>query len=232
MTVAVKPDSFAWSFSRLHSWQDCPRRYYEKDVLKAWPEVRSAQLELGDAIHIAMAARLKKGIPLPASMQLFEPWIDRLCDPDIPGELLVEDDARFAITRDYKPTPWFSDKVWLRAIADAVKLGPRTALAIDWKTGRSDYVDVLQLTLASLVLLAHFPKISYVRAEFIFLNKDEQIRKDLYRGDMADEWARILPQVKKFEQATLEGDFPPKPGRFCRSWCPVASCEHWGKRYG
>jgi CRISPR/Cas system-associated exonuclease Cas4 (RecB family) len=218
----------AWSYSRLNDFESCPRRYVETKILKKWPEERSAQLELGDEIHAAMAATLQHGTPLPSSFAVFQPWIDSV--NKTPGELLVEERCKFAITRDFKPTPWFSDKVWLRAIGDAVKLDSDVALAVDWKTGKSLNADTLQLSLLSLVLLASFPKLQCVRADFIFLNEDSQITEVIYRDEMADKWAEIIPRVQKLETATREDNFPPRPGRFCQSWCPVQTCEYHGQK--
>jgi CRISPR/Cas system-associated exonuclease Cas4 (RecB family) len=218
----------AWSYSRLNAYESCPRRYLETTVLKKWPEERSAQLELGDDIHRAMAAALN-GTTLPSSFAVFQPWVDRVLKT--PGELLVEERCKFAITRDFKPTPWFAKNVWLRAIGDACKLDDDVALVVDWKTGKSLNADTMQLSLISLVLLASFPKLKCVRADFIFLNEDSQITEVIYRDEAADKWAEIIPRAQKLEAATRTDNFPPKPGRFCASWCPVQSCEFYGKSF-
>ena len=122
-----------------------------------------------------------------------------------------------------------SSKVWLRAIADAVKLDNDVGLLVDWKTGKSTNADQVQLVLTSLVMLMHFPALQCVRSDFVWLQEDDHTTQVLYRNEAPDAWAEILPRVKKLEEATLEENFPPKPGRFCRSWCLVKTCEYWGK---
>lgn len=226
--VKKQAPDFAWSYSKLSGYETCPRRVHETQILKNWPEERSAQLELGDDIHAAMAATLQHGTPLPSSFAVFQPWIDRI--NRTPGELMVEERCKFAITRDFKPTPWFAKNVWLRAIGDAVKLDNDVALVVDFKTGKSSNADTLQLSLVSLVLLATFPKLQCVRADFIFLNEDSQITEVIYRDEMADKWAEIIPRVQKFEAATKNDDFPPKPGYLCKNYCAVKSCEYHGQK--
>jgi len=225
MTI-VNGKEIAFSYSRLKSYEDCPRRYYETQVKRAWPEDRSAQLDWGDAVHKALANALR-GTPLPTEFQIFQSWVDKV--NRTPGELLVEEQCKWAITREFKPVPWFAKSVWLRVVADAVKLDSDVALAIDWKTGKSLNADPVQLTLTSLVLLCLFPQLLAVRSDFIWLQEDSQTTQVLYRHEAPDQWAEIIPRAKLLERATREGDFPPKPNRFCAKYCPVKSCEYWGK---
>lgn len=225
----VEKKPFAWSFSRLKSYEDCPRRYYETQVLKdKWPEKRSPQLDWGDAVHLAMATALKTGQPLPTIFRrLFQKWIDRVNRTQ--GELLIEDDCRWAINRQFKPVPWFAPTVWLRTVADAVVLDEETALVVDWKAGKSINADPVQLILTSLMLMVQFPEVQCVRSDFVWLQEDSQTTQVLYRNEAADQWAEILPRVKLLEHAVATDTFPPKPNRFCRNYCPVRSCEYWGK---
>jgi hypothetical protein len=224
--VAATP--IAWSFSRLKAFEDCPRRYHETQIKKdKWPEKRSAQLDWGDAVHKALATALRDGTPLPTVFRIFQHWIDKV--NRTAGELLVEDDCKWAITRQFEPTPWFAKNVWLRVVADAVKLDNDAALVVDWKAGKSANADPIQLILTSLVMLIMFPELKAVRSDFIWLQEDSQTTQVLYRNEAVDYWAGLLPRVKLLEVATRDNHFPPKPNRFCARYCPVKSCEFWGK---
>jgi hypothetical protein len=218
---------FSWSYSKLKSYEICPRRYHETDVKKAWPQERSQLLDYGDAVHLAMATSLKDGGPLPVMHRLHQHWIDKI--NNTPGELLVEDEAKMACTRDLQPTTYFNNRVWLRTVADAVKLNDDVALIVDFKAGKSLNVDPVQGVLNSLMLFIHFPKLKAVRFDFLWLTEDEQTTQVLYRNEVADQWAQIMPRVRLLEQAAADENFPPKPNRFCAKWCPVRSCEYWGK---
>ena len=218
----------AWSYSKLTSFEVCPRRYYEIDVLKNWPKERSAQLDWGDDVHEAMAKALRTGEPLPLMFQIFQKWIDKI--NAAPGELLIEEQCRWAITRDFVPTTWFSNKVWLRCIADAVKINKDVALVVDWKTGKSRNADPVQLMLTSLMMLIQYPKLQSVRSDFVWLQEDTNTTQVLYRNEAADQWAEIMPRVEKLQLATANEEFPPRPNRFCEKWCPVRTCEYFGTR--
>src|SRR4249920_533800 len=141
--VLAAPKSFSWSFSRLKAYEDCPRRYHETQVKKdesggpLWPEEPSAILMFGDAVHKAMALALRTGQPLPTKYKQFQQWVDKVQRTE--GELLVEDECQWAITREMQPCAWFAKNVWLRTVADAVKIDADgdVALVVDWKTGKS-----------------------------------------------------------------------------------------------
>ena len=218
---------FAWSYSKLHGFEICPRRYHETEIKKAWPKDRSAQLDWGDAVHLAMANALKTGESLPTIFRLFQHWVDKV--NRTPGELLIEDDAKWAINRDFKPVPWFAPNVWLRTVADAVKLDSPAALIVDWKAGKSANADPIQLVLTSLMCLVQFPEVQCVRSDFVWLQEDAQTTQVLYRHEAADQWAEIIPRVQLLQKAHADQNFPPKPNRFCRNYCPVKSCEYWGR---
>jgi PD-(D/E)XK nuclease superfamily len=227
MDVISRSNGFQWSYSKLHAYETCPRRYHETQVKKAWPEEKSDMLTWGDAVHRAMATALRDGTHLPLKFQGYQSWIDKI--GNLPGELMVEDECRWAVSRDLRPTAYFASNVWLRCIADAVKIGGDKSLLIDWKTGKSANADPVQLLLTSLTMLIHFPQLQRVRSYFIWLQEDSHSELCIDRSQCADHWAELMPRVARFEQATVSENYPPTPNRFCRSWCPIRSCEYWGK---
>ena len=227
------PKSFSWSFSRLKAFEDCPRRYHETQVKKdadgkpLWPEEPSEILKFGDEVHVAMAHALRTNTPLPTKFHIFQRWVDKVARTE--GELLVENECQWAITRDMTPTAWFAKDVWLRTVADAVKLDDNVALVVDWKTGKSLNGDPIQLMLTSLMAFLQFPRLEVVRSDFIWLQENTQTTQVLYRKECAEQWAHLMPRVTRLENATIKDNFPPQPNRFCRRWCAVKSCEYNGK---
>jgi len=225
--------NFAWSYSRLKAFEDCPRRYHETQVKKddngrpLWPEEPSDILIFGDAVHKAMAEALKTGTPLPTKYKIFQEWVDKVARTE--GELLVEGECQWAVNSDLKPVAWFAKDVWLRCIADAVKLDQPVALVVDWKTGKSLNGDPVQLLLTSLMMFLQFPDLQCVRSDFVWLQEGSQTTQVVYKHECADHWAQLMPRVKRLQTATINDSFPPIPNRFCRSWCPVKSCEYNGK---
>src|SRR5262245_21588970 len=98
-TTAPKQKAFSWSPSKLKNFEDCPRRYFEVDVLKKYPaQERSEHLIWGDAVHAAMANRLRDGTPLPDDMD-FEKWIEKVLRT--PGKMYIEEQAKLSITREF-----------------------------------------------------------------------------------------------------------------------------------
>src|ERR1700751_254121 len=98
------------SYSKLKSFEDCPRRYYETSVLKNYKEDKSELQAWGDAVHQAMAKALRGDAPLPAMFHIYQKWIDKV--QRMGGELMVEDECRLAINRNKLPTEWFAPDVW------------------------------------------------------------------------------------------------------------------------
>jgi hypothetical protein len=226
--TAAPPKGFSWSFSRLKAFEDCPRRYYETQVLKnKWPEERSEQLSWGDAVHAAMADSLRTKKPLPLAYRPYQEWIDKVNRTK--GEQLIESECRWAITREFKPTAWFANTVWMRSMADVAKVDDIAALIVDWKTGKSKNADEVQLEMMALMAFIHYPSIQRVRADFVWLQEDTNTSIVLDRHEAPDKWAEIMPRVERLQRATEANLFPPKPGNFCRSWCSVKSCEYNGR---
>jgi RecB family exonuclease len=221
--------AFAFSYSRLKAFEDCPRRYHETMVLKKWQE-QSDLLDEGDRVHKALAKALMDGTPLPLKYRLYQRWVDLI--DRTKGELLVEDEARWAINRDFAPVPWFAPDTWARAIADAVKYDPPELHIVDWKTGKSRNVDPVQLVLTSLMALLHFPEIQLVKSYFVWLNEGRATAQMINREEAPELWAAIVSRVKRLEKASEANEFPPIPGNFCDKWCPCRSCEHNGAYEG
>jgi PD-(D/E)XK nuclease superfamily len=220
----LKP--FAWSYSKLKAYEDCPRRHYETNIAKNYTDTTVDQT-WGNAVHAAIAQALRDGTDLPTKFHICQKWVDKV--RRVKGELLIESDCEWAINRKFQPVAWFAKDVWLRCIADAVKLNPPAAMVVDWKAGKSANVDPVQLLLTSLMMLIQFPKLDRVVSLFVWLKEDYKTVQTVYRNEAADHWASILPRVERLQEATMQSNFPPQPGRLCRKYCPVASCEFWGK---
>jgi hypothetical protein len=223
----AQPKPFAWSYSRLKAFEDCPRRYHETQILKNYTDTTNDQ-SWGDAVHAAMAQALRDGTDLPAKFHICQKWVDEVREVRA-GEMLIEDDCQWAIDRDFKPTAWFSKSVWLRCIADVVLLNYPVGMVVDWKAGKSANVDPIQLMLTSLMMLIQFPRLNRVVSIFAWLKEDYRTVQRLDRKDAADQWALLMPRVERLRQATLQTNFPPQRGRFCKNWCPVTSCEYHGR---
>lgn len=215
--------AWAGSYSRLKNYETCPKRHYEVDIAKHFKD-DTEQLDWGNRVHKAMADAVSGKSPLPSEMKDYQKWIDRYRGGK--GEILVE--QKYALTRDFQATEYFSPRVWWRAIGDLVKIDGPVALGADWKTGKVLH-DAPQLMLLAACIFAHHPQVQRVKTEFVWL-KDDCTTPELFtRESIVNEWAHVLPRIKALEQASITMDFPPKPGRLCKRHCPVLSCPFYGK---
>jgi len=220
----ASPKEWAWSYSKLKNFEECPKRMYETDIAKSVKDTGGEALDWGNAVHKALAKRLKHQVPLPATMQKYEYWADRVDRGT--GKLLVE--QKYAITRDFRPTPYFADDVWYRGIGDVVRLDGRVGLVLDWKTGKV-LEDSVQLMLMAQCLFSHFPDLTHVRSSFVWLKEECETPELLTRKEVADQWVGLAGRVNALENAAKTMTYPPKPGRLCMSYCGVEACPFWKK---
>jgi hypothetical protein len=227
---------FAWSYSKLKNFDSCPRRYYEVDVIKAWPQPKTPDLERGDALHAAMAKRVKLGTALPMEFSYMEPWAEKLTKVISPAQAIAVE-LKLAATKDMKPTSYFAKNVWLRGVIDYIQLSPlhsngdykQLASIIDYKTGKPRE-DETQLALNACLVFAHYPDVVGASTSFLWTEYNDTMHVTFKRKDAKDIWENVKPRVAKLEQATIEGEFPPTKNYLCREYCPVLSCEFNGKR--
>lgn len=224
MNAPAKP--FAFSYSKLKNYETCPQRHYQVDVLKNFND-ESEALTHGNNVHKALADYVSKGTDLGPFLE-YKSWADRVKGGQY-DQLLVE--QQYAIKADFSPTSWFGKEAWYRGIADVVKIagGGTVALAVDWKTGKITE-DSVQLALMAQCLFSHFPKLQFVRTEFVWLKEDATTREDFQRSDMEKLWVGLMPRVLALKEAYETKAYPPKPGFLCQRYCPVKSCDYNGKR--
>jgi hypothetical protein len=230
-TTVVTPDTphtfkgFTWSYSALKNYEACPRRYNEINVTKRVKEEESEHMRWGNAVHKAFENRVRHGTTLPLGMGMHEPFMRKLANA--PGQVYAE--QKLGITSEFKPSTFFGKQVWYRGIVDYANVRDTgLAILVDYKTGRPA-TDTTQLQLNAAMIFAHDKKVDRIRAALLFVGHEEVEKAEFMREDLTEIWSGILPRVAKLVQAQKEQHYPPKPGPFCRKWCPVASCPFHGK---
>lgn len=217
--------SFAWSFSSLTQFRNCPKQYQEIRVLRNFKEEKDATSIWGDRVHKAFATSLTTGVPLPAEMDVWQSIVNQFSK--IKGRGLFENEL--ALTRAFTPCEWFGPDVWVRGIIDALWIDGPVAKAVDWKTGRrkpnSD-----QLALFALLVFHTFPEVQEVRTMFVWLKTGQKDDETFKREDIATIWQPLLIDVKRLENAHTTGTWIPKTSGLCSQWCSVLTCQFNGKR--
>jgi hypothetical protein len=217
--------AFSWSYSKLNSYEKCPKRHYEVDLAKNYADQQGEALLYGNKVHQVLAAHLGQGTPLPPEMLAYQTWADKVRNGT--GQLLVE--QKYAINRAFGKTSWFAPDAWFRGIGDVVRLNAPAALVLDWKTGKI-LEDSVQLALMAQIIFSHYPEIMIVRSEFVWLKEDCQTSEMYTRDDMVALWPALLERVDSMEQSSISLNYPPNPGcNLCRNWCPVTSCVYHKK---
>lgn len=224
VTTRSKPKAFSWSYSKLKNFESCPKRHWHIDINRDIKEETSENLAWGNMVHEALAKRVAKNTPLPKGMEPYEKWAVRLTAS--PGTILVE--QKLAINKEFGGTSWFGDDAWYRGIGDVIKIVGRVALIVDYKTGKI-LEDGSQLALMAACVFAHYPEVSRVRSEFIWLKEDATTRADFDRNNMAEFWKSVWPRIEALKHAADTLTYPPKPGPLCKRWCPVKVCPHYGE---
>ncbi len=210
----------------LKNFETCAKRYYHYNVAKDVVEPESQQLRDGKVLH----ARFEQFIKDPAATSMgigFDrhlPMLRRF--RDAPGETAGE--QKLAVTADFQPSAFFGRRVWLRAVADALKVLDGKAIIVDWKDGKPRS-ETTQLQILAAAVFVNFPTVQRVRAALIFVNYDDVVREEYVREDQAEIWAELLPRVRAMDRARRDQEFPPKPSGLCRSYCAVTSCPFHGK---
>ena len=217
-----------WSFSRLKSFETCPKQFYHVTVLGEYPVVQTDAMTYGTAMHKAAEDYVGENKPLPDEFMFVKGTLDELLD--IRGTKLTE--QRLGLTRDLKPCGFKDKDVWFRGIVDLAiidTLGER-AWIVDYKTGKSTkYADKGQLELMALSIFKKFPNIKHINAALLFVVANEMIEDEYKIESSFDLWGKWLKKYARMEKAYETDVWNPRPSGLCYHHCPVLECVHNGR---
>ena len=221
-----KAKQTAWSFSRLNSYETCPKKFWHESVRKDVPFEESEAMRYGKLVHKALELRVGKGKPMPLNLRYLEKYAKALADSA--GDKLTE--QQLAIDADFNPCGWFDKQTWCRAILDLAIVNGTHAVVFDYKTGKISS-DFTQLRLAAVLLMLHMPELQTAELAYLW-TKDKKITRyedKLTRDDIKTVVLELMPRIKKYERAHRMESFPARPGFLCKNWCPVTKCPHHGE---
>jgi hypothetical protein len=221
---------FSWSWSKLKNFRACPKRHYEIDLAKNIKELPSDALRWGDMFHDAMAKRIAKGTELPPSLPWYDGWAGWMRNHKDDGAA-VQTELRLAMDDQFQPTEWFDPRTWVRGIVDVLYIAPwiKQATALDWKTGKEIKPEFEQLGITASLLFAHHKDIDTVNTVYMWSAHDTDTIETYKREEMTPLWNKLMPEVKRMEEAARTMTYPPKPSGLCIKYCPVSSCPYHGK---
>ena len=215
-----------WSYSSLSAFETCPRRFKLTRLDKKVVEPQTEATLHGNLVHKALELATKGTQQLPEKYGQYQPIIDRVTAR--PGKRLVE--FKFGLTKNLRPAEFFGKDVWVRGVIDFGLLTTKTAVALDWKTGKPKS-DADQLKLFAGVMLRTYPYLEAVKTGYVWLAYNKVDTQTFKQADAPEIWGEFAVRVHRMELALKNDDFPPRPSGLCASWCPVGRklCEFCGK---
>ena len=216
--------AFAWSYSALTRFENCPKQYYEINLTKNFKDEDSEFAAEGKLIHDSMFNRVLKNTPLPLQLRPFEATAAKFAAAD--GEKHGE--MKLALNRDFQPRDFFAPDVYVRVVVDLLIIRGTQAIIVDWKTGKPKD-DFTQLKLTAAVLKHYMPELDFFKLLFVWLKHNKVSPKTATNSKLTETWNELLPRVGKIEEAIKTTSFPAKPSGLCK-WCPVRTCPHFGER--
>lgn len=224
--------SFAWSYSALTAFEQCPRKFAMTRVFKTIKEPEGEAMIYGQRVHKSLENRVKGGILLPDDIKHLEPTVAKLMTV---GRCLPEE--RYALDRSYRLTGYFDKpqtpedrRVWLRIVIDLQVMlpDPRYALLVDYKTGKvKDDLD--QLELFSATMFTMYPQLQECRTGYLWTAQNQMSSRTFNRDEAPIIWRKFIPRVQRLEEAYKTNNWPPNPSGLCRQHCGVMTCEYHGK---
>lgn len=218
----------SWSFSRIKSFEQCPKQFYHLKVVKDYVEPETKAMFYGTSFHTAAEEYVRDGAELPPQFAYAQDVLDSLNNKE--GDKLCE--YRMGLTKDLFPCKFYADNVWWRGIVDLAILDKPKKLAwvIDYKTGKNTrYADKGQLELMALAMFKHFPNIETIRGGLLFVVANELIT-ETYTADMQGAmWDKWLADHKQMEIAFANDVWNPNPSGLCKRHCVVEECVYNGR---
>ena len=217
-----------WSFSRIKSFEQCPKKFYHLKIAKDYSESETEAMLYGTVAHEAAELYIRDGKPLPEAFKYMEPTLKVLSE--MQGEKLCE--YEMGLTENLEPCGFKDENVWFRGIADLVILDRenKKAKVIDYKTGKSaKYAGKGQLELMALALFKHFPEIEIVKAGLLFTVANKFITDTYYKEHEQKLWRKWLSDYGQMEAAFKNDVWNAHPSGLCRRHCVVTECPHNGR---
>jgi|TARA_B110000503_G_C7070643_1_gene380719 CRISPR/Cas system-associated exonuclease Cas4 (RecB family) len=217
-----------WSFSKIKSFEQCPKKFYHLKVLKNYRESETEAMLYGTAVHLAAEEYIRDGTPLPEKYSYCKDVLDSLNAKA--GEKICE--LEMGLTEDLEPCGFRDDAVWWRGIADLVILNrdTKTAWIIDYKTSKNTrYADKGQLELMALAVFKHYPEIEHVKGGLVFVVCGELVTGNYEKSEEPTLWAKWLSDYSRMEKAFEKDVWNAHQSGLCRRHCIVTECVHNGR---
>ena len=206
-----------WSYSRLGTYESCPKKAYYRYIEKI-PEEQHPAAERGIKIH-GLAEQYIKGEleEMPKELYLFYEGFEQLREDYKKGDVCVEE--RWAFNLSWEKSNWDSEDTWGRYIIDAFVKQGAYAKIIDFKTGRfkghnEGYKN--QCTLYACCIFNRFPDVEKIDTELWYLDHHKITRYNFERSELQ----KIQDDFhKRGLKMTTDIEFNTTPSEFACRFC-------------
>ena len=223
-----QPSIKTWSFSRLSVFEQCKFRaklaYIDKipEPPRELPPGKTEHAnDRGTRIHegAELFVKNENRIELLPELNHFKPELERLRELYQQGKVSLE--GEWALDRLWRPVGWNAPDAWVRMKLDAfVRLSPRHAVVIDYKTGKKYGNEVKhgeQGQLYQLSCFVRFPELERVTVEFWYTDQNDITQTDFSRAV----GMRFQPTFeRRGKEITETRAFTPSPNKYSCRWCP------------
>lgn len=224
----MKKPEFTWTYSKLSTFEQCPRKYHHLNVLKDVAEnFDTPQIKYGNEFHASAEHYIGDGWPLDPRFEFARKALDKLNAME--GEKFCE--YRMALNEDLEPVEYFAKDVWWRGVIDLAIVNGHKAKIIDYKTGSFNpaYVDKGQLELMAIALIKHMPQITHIQAGLLYVVANAFVRDTYTMDNVPYLWAKWLAKYGSLKKAYKLGVWNPKSSGLCKAHCVVFDCHHNGR---
>ena len=210
-----------WSFSSLQTFEQCPKKWEARYILKSYKEPVQPHQQWGTDVHKDLELRIKDGTPLPERTAAYESIVQSLLK--FPAtERLAE--WQIGLDDNLKPCGFFDKNVWWRGVVDVCLVGGNVAVSGDFKTGKRK-PDFTQLDIFGVAVFSHRPQLEKQLLSYYWLKTKQKDSKVMSREDIPKVWRKIIPRVEAMEKACETETFHERPGPLC-GWCYLSSCRY------
>jgi hypothetical protein len=213
------------SHTMLKTFDNCPWKGFRMYISKDLPKLeQTREMQLGSAVHKALAAFISRGRPLPEEFRKYE----TLASPLGREQPSTFTELPLAVDRNGQPCGFFDDGVFCRGYGDVVVIRNNRAAVFDWKTGKKRE-DPDELRLHGMMLNASHPELKSIIGHYVWLkNVDLGVPSIGSAHDVSDTtatWQGLEQQMDEIEHMLINNNFPKQPNPLC-GYCPVHDCEH------
>lgn len=242
--------------SSLKLYSDCPRRYQNRYITKEFPSEFGAAAERGTVIHALLERTLKgeymdgplrvevsKGRFVTGSWNEYQKEWENCKDLVSNIHEFMEDGWDIFVERELATTStgascgWWDKNCYMRAKIDVLMVNPDKTqiLILDWKTGKSKYINEFQLPFIGLVLIPYYGCRIYGAMDFM-IDQGDAIRSTVNIVRPLPKYMRnktcesvdirlVIETLRKLNEAHINNSWPCVPNGLCR-FCEVATCIH------